>query len=162
MNLRTPPRREYHVLFAEFSSQSGRSTPTSLQSPFPSPHATFLVLAWQALVRDQWSTHVVRHSLSHHLCALFNVCSQAHDCASALDRVCRFQPLYLLTESTPNQHHNHDSSSCPNTRHECGDRASRVRHSNCCVSHSSSTAPIRNHIVARTGHSCQGRNGRTS
>ena len=97
MNLRTPPRREYRTLFAEFSSQGGRSiTPTSLQSPFPSPHATFLVLAWQALVRDLWSTLVVRYSVFHHLCALFNVCFQAFDCASVLDRVCRFQLLYLL------------------------------------------------------------------
>ena len=40
-NLRTP-RSEYRVLFAEFSSQGGRSVPTSLWSPFPSPHATFL------------------------------------------------------------------------------------------------------------------------
>ena len=62
----------------------------------PSDHATFLVLAWQALVRDLWSTPVVRYSLSHHLCALFDVCSQALDCASALDRVYRFQPLCLL------------------------------------------------------------------
>ena len=84
------------MLFADFSSQGGRSTPTSLLSPFPSPHATFLVLAWQALVRDLWSTPVVRYALSHHLGALFNVCSQALDCASALDRVCRFQPLSLL------------------------------------------------------------------
>ena len=37
-----------------------------------------------------------QYSLSHHLCAQFNVCSQALDCASALDRVYRFQPLYLL------------------------------------------------------------------
>ena len=90
VNLRTPPRREYHVLFAEFSSQGGRSTSTSLQSPFPSPHATFLVLAWEAVVRDLWRTPVVRYSLSHHLCALFDVCFQALDCASALNRVCRF------------------------------------------------------------------------
>ena len=96
VNLRTAPRREYRMLFAEFSSQGGRSTPTSQQSPFPSPHATFLVLAWQALVRDLWTTPVVRYSLSRHLCAPSNVCSQALDCASALDRVCRFQPLYLL------------------------------------------------------------------
>ena len=39
---------------------------------------------------------LLRDSLSHHLRALFNVCSQALDCASALDRVCRLQPLYLL------------------------------------------------------------------
>ena len=45
VNIRTTPLREYRLLFAEFSSQGGRSTPTSLQSPFPSPHATFLVLA---------------------------------------------------------------------------------------------------------------------
>ena len=84
------------MLFAAFSSQCERSTPTSLQSPFPSLHATFLALAWQALVHDLLNTPVVRYSLSHHLCALFNVCYQALDCASALDRVCRLQPLYLL------------------------------------------------------------------
>ena len=55
---------------------------------------------------------------------------------------------------TPNQHHNHDSSSCPNTRHECGDRVPLVL--------TRVTAPIRNHTVARTGHWCQGRNDRTS
>ena len=44
-----PPRREYRMHFAEFSSQGGRSTPASLQSPHPSPQATFLVLAWQGL-----------------------------------------------------------------------------------------------------------------
>ena len=68
VTLRTP-RREYRMLFAEFSSQGGRSTPTSLQSPFPSKHATFLVLAWQASVRDLRSTPVMRRSSSHHLCA---------------------------------------------------------------------------------------------
>ena len=89
----------------------------------------------------------MRYSLSHLLCALFDVCFRALNCASPLDRL---------------PHHNHDSSSCPNTQRECGDRASRVRHSGCCVSHSCSTAPIRNHIAARAGHSCQGRNDRTS
>ena len=124
-----------------------------LQSPFPSPHATFLVLAWQALVRDLWSTPVVRDSLSHHLCALINFCSQALDCASALDRVCRFQPLYLLMAARQTSI---ITTTAPpaNTRHECGDRVSR---SSCCVSHSCRTAPIHNHIVARTG-----RNDRTS
>ena len=38
----------------------------------------------------------MRYSLSHHLRALCNVCSQALACASALDRICRVQPPYLL------------------------------------------------------------------
>ena len=63
---------------------------------------------------------------------------------------------------TPNQHQNHDSSSCSDTRHECGDRVSRGHHSSCCVSHSCRTAPVHNHFVARTGNSCQGCNDRTS
>ena len=35
-------------------------------------------------------------SVSPRLCTLFDVCSQVLDCASVLDRVCRFQPLCLL------------------------------------------------------------------
>ena len=51
--LRTPPRREHRMFFAEIDSQSGRSTPTSLQStPFSSLHATSFALAQQAVVRD--------------------------------------------------------------------------------------------------------------
>ena len=41
-------------------SSPNSAVKVSDQVPFPSPHATFLVLAWQALVRDLWSTPVVR------------------------------------------------------------------------------------------------------
>ena len=85
----------------------GDQLQTLLQSPFPSPHATFLVLAWQASVRDlfQYSCHEtflispsVRTdrtpvNLTH---TLFDVCSQALDCTSALHRVCRLHTLHLL------------------------------------------------------------------
>ena len=55
----------------------------------------FLALAWQALVRDLWTMSYGVLCFTQ-LCTLFDVCSQALDCASALDRVCRFQPLCLL------------------------------------------------------------------
>ena len=125
---------------------------------FRRPHATFLALAWQVLVRDLWTmscgvTPVVRYSLSHH---------QALDCASALDRVCRLQPLHLLMAARQTSITTTTAPPAPNTRHECGDRVSRVHHSSCCVSHSCRTAPIHNHLVARTGHLCQGCNDRAS
>ena len=66
--LRTPPRREHRMLFAEIDSQGGRSTPTSLQStPFSSQHTTSFALAQQAVVRDLWiwRTPVARRALSH-------------------------------------------------------------------------------------------------
>ena len=136
-----------------------RSTPASLQSPFPSPHATFFVLAWQALVRDLWSTLVVLYSLSHHLCALFNVCSQALDCASALDRVCRFQPLCLLMAARQTSIMTTTAPPAHSPRMWRPSQPCAPLQLLCFPLVSNSTHP--NHIVVRTGHSCQGRNDRT-
>ena len=127
VNLHTPPWREYCMLFAEFSSQGGRSTPTSLQSPFPSPHATFLCSP-----RKPWSVTcgvlLLRDSLSHHLRALSTFVLRALDCASALDHVCRLQPLYLLTAT-------HQTSIITTT-------GPAAHHSRCRVLHSFRTPPI--------------------
>ena len=128
------------MLFGEFSSQGGRSTPTSLQCGYSCCKIFFVA---PSVRTDQCLFSGTRLRLS------------------AGPRL-PIPTTVLAHGRTTNQHHNHDSFSCPNTRHERGDRISRVHHSSCCVAHSCRTAPIHNHFVARTGHSCQGRNERTS
>ena len=126
VNLRTPPRREYRMLFAEFSSRGGRSTPTSLQSPFRRHTQLFLCSPGKP-----WSV----------TCGLLLLCfvSQSVRTNQRLFSGTRLRisagprlpiPTTVLAHGRPsNQHHNHNSSSCPNTHHECGDRISRVHHS---------------------------------
>ena len=141
--LRTPPRREHRMLFAEIGSQGGRSTPTSLQStPFSSLHATSFALAQQAVVRDLWiwRTPVARRALSHppvrtehtpidltHTPLDFPLSgAQLHLSAGP------HLPTPHATAAhghTPNQHRFCDCSSCPSIHRECGDRVSHFHHS---------------------------------
>ena len=54
VNPRTPRRREYHVLFAECSSQGGRSIPFSLQSTRFRRHTQHFLLSLDKL-RELWT-----------------------------------------------------------------------------------------------------------
>ena len=92
MNLRTPPRREQTVHFAEFASQG-----------LSSLHATSLVLAWEAVVRDMRNIHIVRRSLSHpsvapvdltHTLLDFPILGARHHPSAG--RICRLHTLRLL------------------------------------------------------------------
>ena len=116
---------------------------------------------------------LVRDPVEYSYCEMFFVSPSVHT-AQRLFSGTRLRlsagPLLPTTTAvlahgrTPNQHHDDDSSSCPNTRHECGDRDNPVHHSSCRVSRSSRTAPIQNRslgfsfVPQRTTLNCPSRN----
>ena len=146
MNLRAPPRRERCMLFAELSSQGGRSTPTPLLFPtvvdaYCIAHARLK----QALVRDlwMWSTPASRRALSHSPVRTEHTpIDLTHTLSVLLISGARLHlgagprlptPRAVSAHGrTPNQHHFRDSSSCSSIRHVCGglsNRFSRLHHS---------------------------------
>ena len=156
--LRTPPRREHRMIFAEIDSQGGRSTPTSLQStPFPSLHAWI------------WRTPVARRALSHppvrtehtpidltHTPLDFPLSgAQLHLSAGP------HLPTPYATAAyghTPNQHRFCDCFSCSSIHRECGDRVSHFHHFSRRAISPLGPVPAHHHVVTRTGCSCQSAN----
>ena len=129
-------------------------------------HATSLVLAQQAVVRDLWSAPVVRRSLPHPSVRTEHTpIDLTHTPLDFTLSGARLHPSagpHLLTPHaaaahghTPNQHHSRDCFSCPSIHPECGDRVSRFHRSSRRAVHPLLPVPIHNHFVARTGCSCQ-------
>ena len=63
---------------------------------------------------------------------------------------------------TPNQHRFCDCSSCPSIHRDCGDRVSHFYHSSHRAVSPLGAVPTHNHVVIRTGCSCQSANEATA
>ena len=94
-------------------------------------HATSLVLAQQAVVRDLWSPPVVTHSLPHP--SVRTEHTPMDQTPALLDSAfgCSTAPQHMLQllATRQNQHRSPDCSSCPSIHRECGDRVGRFHRS---------------------------------
>ena len=97
MNLRTPPRREYRMLFAALRSRDWRSTPNSLQPTHVCRRMQrFSCSPGERLANDPWRTPLCTLSARQSTC-----CTPSHrflrrSCTSTLERACRTHTSHLL------------------------------------------------------------------
>ena len=115
--LRTPPRREYRMLFAELRSRDGRSTPNSLQpTHLCRQHATFLVLRLSMTHKNSAvHTEYTKIDLTH------TVSSFSEAPLHLDDGMCLPNPHVTSAHGrTLTQYRCHGGSSCHRTDHERG------------------------------------------